>query len=83
MRQEVEAGDPLMLSLCRAIADFTLATDTERILEGMVGLSLVEPDLGAATRAVQNLALSGTNRERYAARRIAVGSLSGRNPSCI
>lgn len=45
--QKIEAGNPVMLSLCRAIADFTLATDTERILEGMVGFTLVEPDLGA------------------------------------
>lgn len=44
--QEVEASDPVMLSICRAIADFTLATDTKGIPEGMVGLALVEPDLG-------------------------------------
>jgi len=29
-RSKIEAGNPVMLSLCRAIADFTLATDTER-----------------------------------------------------
>ena len=45
--QEVEVGDPVVLSLSRAIADFTLATDTKGTLEGMVGLTLIEPDLGA------------------------------------
>lgn len=38
---------------------------------------------GATTRAVQNLALSRTDHEPYAARGILVGSLSGRNPSDI
>ena len=37
--QEVEAGDPVVLPLRRTITDFTLATDAERILEGMVGFT--------------------------------------------
>ena len=44
---------------------------------------IVAADPGATTRAVQNLALSRTDHEPYAARGIAVGSLSGRNPSSI
>lgn len=34
-----------MLPLCRAIANFPLPPDTERIFERMVGLSLVKTDL--------------------------------------
>lgn len=45
--QEVEPGDPVVLAFGGAITDLTLATDAERILERMVGFTLVEPDLGA------------------------------------
>ncbi|SUF54975.1 RepFIB replication protein A [Salmonella enterica] len=34
-----------MLPLCRAIANFPLPPDTERVFERMVGLSLVKTDL--------------------------------------
>lgn len=44
--QQVEAGDPVMLALGCSVSDFTLAADAQRILESMVGLALVEADLG-------------------------------------
>ena len=46
-RKQVSPGNPVMLPLGCAIADFTLTTDAMRILERMVGLALVETALGA------------------------------------
>ena len=43
--EQVEAGDPVMLTFGGSVTDFTLATDAQRILEGMVGLALIETDL--------------------------------------
>lgn len=40
--KQVEAGDPVMLPLSGAIANFALATNTQRILERMMGFALVE-----------------------------------------
>jgi len=44
-REQVKTGDPVMLALGGSVTDFTLATDAQRILEGMVGLALIETDL--------------------------------------
>lgn len=44
--EQVEAGDPVMLPLGGAVTDFALATNAQRILESVVGLALIETDLG-------------------------------------
>lgn len=46
--EQIEAGDPVVLSFTRPVADLTLAADAQGILQGMMRLALVEPDLGAA-----------------------------------
>jgi hypothetical protein len=46
--QEIKPSDPVMLSLCRAIADFTLTTDAKSILERMIGFALTVLDLGTS-----------------------------------
>lgn len=43
--EQVQPGDAVMLALGGAVTDFTLATDTQSILESVVGLVLVEADL--------------------------------------
>jgi hypothetical protein len=40
-------GDPVVLSFAHPVADFALATDAQRVLQGVVRFALVEPDLGA------------------------------------
>lgn len=44
--EQIESGDAVMLALGGSVTDFTLATDAQRILESVVGLALVEADLG-------------------------------------
>lgn len=44
--EQVEAGDPVMLALGGSATDFFLAADTQSIVERVVGLTLVEADLG-------------------------------------
>ena len=39
-RQQVEASYTEMLSFAGSIADFTLASDAQGVLEGMMGLTL-------------------------------------------
>lgn len=46
--EQIEACHAEVLPFGRPVADFTLATDAERVLEGMMGLALVQADLGAA-----------------------------------
>ena len=46
--KEVEASHAEMLPLGSTVADFTLPPDTQGVLEGVVRLALVQPDLGAA-----------------------------------
>ena len=45
---QVEAGHAIVLALDRAVADFALASDAQSVIQGMVRLALVQPDLGAA-----------------------------------
>ncbi len=45
--EQVQPGNPIMLAaLGGSVADFALATDTQRILQSVVGLALIEADLG-------------------------------------
>ncbi len=46
--EEVQSGHAEVLSFGGAIADFTLAADAESVLQSVMGLALVETDLGAA-----------------------------------
>ena len=45
--QQVEPGHAEVLAFDGSVADFALATDTEGVLQSMMGLALVEADLGA------------------------------------
>ena len=45
--EEIEAGHAVMLSLGGAISDFALPADAQGVLEGVMGLALVQADLGA------------------------------------
>ena len=46
--EQVESGHAVVLALARAVADFTLAADPERVLEGVMGLALVQAGVGPA-----------------------------------
>ncbi len=46
--EEVQPGHAEVLAFGGAITDFTLAADAECVLQGVVSLTLVEADLGAA-----------------------------------
>ena len=45
--QQVQSGHAVMLALGCSIADFTLATDSQGVFQGVMGLALVETDLSA------------------------------------
>ena len=47
-REQVQPGHAVVLPLRGSVTDFALATDAQCIFEGMMGLALVETDLGAA-----------------------------------
>lgn len=49
--EQVEAGDPVMLTFGGTIADFALASDAQDVLERVMRLALVEADLRAALHA--------------------------------
>ena len=46
--EQVEAGHAVVLALAGAVADFALAPDAERVLEGVVCLPLVQAGVGPA-----------------------------------
>lgn len=46
--EQVQPGDAVILALGGSVSDFTLAADTQRILDSMVSLAFVEADLGYA-----------------------------------
>ena len=46
--EEVQPGHAEVLAFGGAIADFALAADAKGVLQGMMGLTFVEPDLCAA-----------------------------------
>ena len=46
--EQIEAGHAEVLAFGGAVADFTLAADAQGVFQGMMGLSLVETNLGAA-----------------------------------
>ncbi len=43
--EQVQPADPVMLTLGGVVTDFTLPNDAQRILESVVGFTLVEADL--------------------------------------
>ena len=43
--EEVQPSDPLVLSLGGAVADFTLATNSQCVLQGVMRLALVHPNM--------------------------------------
>src|SRR3546814_4116493 len=49
--EQVEAGDPVMLTLRRAVVDFALTADVQGIFQRMICLALVEADLCTALHA--------------------------------
>ncbi len=49
--EQVEAGDPVMLTLRRAVADFALTADAQGIFQRMMCLAFVEADLCTALHA--------------------------------
>jgi hypothetical protein len=46
--EQIEACHTEVLAFGRPVADFALAPDAEGVFEGMMGLALVQTDLGAA-----------------------------------
>ena len=46
--EEVEAGHAVALAFTGAVADFALAADAKRVLEGVMSLALVEAGAGTA-----------------------------------
>ena len=44
--EQVEPGHSVVLALARAVADFALAPDSERVLERMMSLALVQAGVG-------------------------------------
>ena len=53
--EQVHAGDPVMLAFGGTVADFTPAMEADGSFQRVMGLALVEPDLGAALEiGVQN-----------------------------
>lgn len=47
-RQQVQPCDPEVLAFCGTVPDFTLSTDTQGAFQGVMRLTFVETDLGAA-----------------------------------
>ena len=45
--EQVQPCHPEMLAFTCPVADFTLAPDAQSVLEGVMGFSFVQPDLGA------------------------------------
>ena len=56
--EQVEPGHAVVLALAGAVADFALASDPERVLEGVMSLALVRAGVGAA------LSVRGTSSGR-------------------
>ena len=61
--QQVEAGDPVVLSLSGSVSQFSALVEVDGALEGMVRLALVQADLGAPAHVgvrgpVDNLGVS-------------------------
>ena len=48
--EQVEPGHAVVLALARAVADFALAPDPERVLERMMSLALVAVNLSGSVR---------------------------------
>ncbi len=46
--EQVEPGYAVVLALARAVADFALSPDPERVLEGVMSLALVQTGVGPA-----------------------------------
>ena len=46
--EQVEPGHAVVLALARAVADFALTPDAERVLEGVMSLALVQAGVGSA-----------------------------------
>ena len=46
--EQVEPGHAVVLALDRAVADFALASDPERVLERVMSLALVQAGVGSA-----------------------------------
>ena len=46
--EQVEPGQAVVLALARAVADFALAPDPERVLERVMSLALVQAGVGPA-----------------------------------
>ena len=46
--EEVESSHAVVLALAGAVADFALASDPQRVLEGGVCLALVQASVGSA-----------------------------------
>ena len=46
--EQVEASHAVVLALAGAVADFALAADAQRVLEGVVCLALVQASVGPA-----------------------------------
>jgi hypothetical protein len=46
--EQVQPRHSVMLSFCRAVADFTLTPYPQRIFQGVMGLALIEANLRAA-----------------------------------
>ena len=46
--QEIEPRHAVVLAFAGAVADFALASDAQRVLQGVMGLSFVQPDVGAS-----------------------------------
>lgn len=46
--EQIQPGDPIMLTFRRSIADFPLATDTQGVLQGVMSLTFVEANLRTA-----------------------------------
>ena len=62
--QQVEAGDPVVLSLPGSVSQFAALVEVDSALEGMVRLALVQADLGAPAPGVDLLAIVGVRTPR-------------------
>ena len=79
--QQVEAGDPLRLSLLGSVSQFAALVEIDGALEGMMRLALVQSDLGAPAHVGVRGPVDHEQRAFDAAAR-AAGSSRCRKPWC-
>ena len=79
--EQVEPGHAVVLALARAVADFALASDPERVLERVMSLALVQAGVGPALHIgveqpveMQSVRMKSVRSTRPISRRVTASS---------